>query len=47
MEPYFKLFAAVFTTRTLMQIATVLTIVVILKWTANHFDFSWATALVQ
>jgi hypothetical protein len=47
MEQRIKLFAAVFTTRTLVVIAMVLTAVVVLKWTGNHYGFSWATALTQ
>jgi hypothetical protein len=47
MERRIKLFAAVFTTRTLMLIAIVLTAVVVMKWTGNHYDFSWTTALTQ
>jgi hypothetical protein len=35
----------VFTTRTLVQIIFVLTMVVILKAASLHYDFSWATAL--
>jgi hypothetical protein len=47
MEQRIKLFAAVFTTRTLVLIAIVLTAVVVMKWTGNHYDFSWTTALTQ
>jgi hypothetical protein len=47
MERRIKLFSAVFTTRTLMLIAIVLAAVVVMKWTGNHYDFSWATALIQ
>jgi hypothetical protein len=40
-------FAAVFTTRTLVQIVIVLTVVVLMKWSGTRYDFSWATALAQ
>ena len=45
MDQCLKLFAAVFTTRTLVLIAIVLAAVVVMKWTGNHYDFSWAIAL--
>jgi hypothetical protein len=47
MEHRIKRFAAVFTTRTLVQIAIVLAAAVAMKWTGNHYDFSWATVLSQ
>jgi hypothetical protein len=47
MEKLFKLVSAVFTTRTLMQIAIVLAVVVLMKWSGTRYDFSWATALAQ
>ena len=47
MERRIKLFSAVFTTRTLMLIAIVLAAAVVMKWTGNHYDFSWGTALIQ
>ena len=42
-----KLFAAVFTTRTLVKIAIALAVVVLMKWSGDHYEFSWATALAQ
>jgi hypothetical protein len=42
-----RLFAAVFTTRTLVQIVIVLSAVVLMKWSGTRYDFSWATALMQ
>jgi hypothetical protein len=41
------LFAKIFTTKTLVQIIFVLTAVVTMKVMSAHYDFSWATALVQ
>ena len=37
----------VFTTRMLVQIIFVLTVAVMMKAMSSHYDFSWATALVQ
>jgi hypothetical protein len=37
----------VFTTRTLIQIIVVLVVVVAMKATSLHYDFSWATALAN
>jgi hypothetical protein len=39
------LFSKVFSTRTLMQIAIILTAVVAMKAISAHYDFSWAAAL--
>jgi hypothetical protein len=47
MEQPVKLFAAIFTTRTLVQIVMVLTAIVVMKWTGNHYEFSWAAALTE
>jgi hypothetical protein len=47
MKQPLKLFAAVFTTRTLVQIVVVLTALVLMKWTGMRYDFSWASALAQ
>jgi hypothetical protein len=47
MKQPLKLFAAVFTTRTLVQIVVVLAAVVLMKWSGTRYDFSWATALAQ
>ena len=41
------LFAKIFTTRTLLQIIFVLTTTIMMKAMSTHYDFSWATALVQ
>jgi hypothetical protein len=41
------LLSKVFTTRTLLQIIFVLTAAVMMKAMSTHYDFSWATALVQ
>jgi hypothetical protein len=41
------LLSKVFTTRTLVQIIIVLTVVVMMKAMSAHFDFSWAAALAQ
>jgi hypothetical protein len=45
MEKRTKLFFAIFTTRTLLQIICVLGVVVVMKWLRVRYDFSWATAL--
>jgi hypothetical protein len=39
------LFSKVFSTRTLLQIISVLCAIVIMKALSAHYDFSWATAL--
>jgi uncharacterized membrane protein len=41
------LFAKIFTTKTLLQIVFVLATTVMMKAMSTHYDFSWATALVQ
>jgi hypothetical protein len=41
------LFAKIFTTKTLLQIIFVLAATVMMKAMSTHYDFSWATALVQ
>ena len=40
-----RLFAKMFSNRTLMQIVVVLTATVAMKALSVHYDFSWATAL--
>ncbi len=40
-----KLFAKIFTTKTLLQIIFVLIATVMMKAMSAHYDFSWATAL--
>ena len=42
-----KLFAKIFTTKTLLQIVFVLAATVMMKAMSAHYDFSWATALAQ
>jgi hypothetical protein len=42
-----RLFAKIFTTKTLLQIILVLIATVMLKAISAHYDFSWATALAQ
>jgi hypothetical protein len=39
------LFSKVFTTRTLVLIAFVLSAIIVMKGLSAHYDFSWATAL--
>jgi hypothetical protein len=39
------LFNKVFSTRTLLQIISVLGAAVVMKALSTHYDFSWATAL--
>ena len=39
------LFVKVFSTRTLMQIITILTATVVMKALSVHYDANWATAL--
>jgi hypothetical protein len=46
-EHRMTLFAKIFTTKTLLQIIFVLAATVIMKAMSAHYDFSWATALVQ
>ncbi len=41
------LFAKIFTTKTLLQIAVVLAAAVVMKALSAHFGFSWAAALAQ
>jgi hypothetical protein len=41
------LFAKIFTTKTLLQIVFILAVTVMMKAMSAHYDFSWATALVQ
>ena len=40
------LISKVFTTRTLVQIIFVLTVMLVMKAISSHFDFSWAQALM-
>jgi hypothetical protein len=40
-----KLFAAVFSTRTLIQIIVVLTAALAMKAMSAHYEFSWLSAL--
>jgi len=42
-----KLFAKIFTTKTLLRIVFVLAATVMMKALSAHFDFSWAKALAQ
>ena len=42
-----KLFARIFTTKTLLRIVFVLAATVMMKALSAHFDFSWAKALAQ
>jgi hypothetical protein len=46
-EHRMTLFAKIFTTKTLLQIIFVLAATVMMKAMSTHYDFSWATALVQ
>jgi hypothetical protein len=46
-EHRMTLFAKIFTTKTLVQIVFVLAATVMMKAMSTHYDFSWATALVQ
>ncbi len=42
-----RLFARIFTTKTLLQIILVLIATVLMKAISAHYDFSWATAFAQ
>ena len=42
-----KLFAKIFTTKTLLQIVFVLAATVMMKAISMHYDFNWATALAH
>jgi hypothetical protein len=44
-EHRMTLFSKVFTTRTLVLIAFVLSAIIVMKGLSAHYDFSWATAL--
>jgi hypothetical protein len=44
-EHHMTLWNKVFTTRTLVKIILVLTVVVVMKTVSLHYGFSWATAL--
>ena len=44
-EHHMTLLNKVFTTRTLVKIILVLTVVLAMKAASFHYDFSWATAL--
>jgi hypothetical protein len=46
-EHHMTLFAKIFTTKTLLQIVFILATTVMMKAMSAHYDFSWATALVQ
>jgi hypothetical protein len=46
-EHHMTLFAKIFTTKTLLQIVFILAATVMMKAMSAHYDFSWATALVQ
>jgi hypothetical protein len=45
MEKYLKVLAAVFTTRTLVQIACVLGAVLVMKGLGAYYGFDWVSAL--
>ena len=45
MEKCLKVLAAVFTTRTLVQIACVLAAILVMKGLGAHYGFDWASAL--
>ena len=47
MENRTKLFLAIFTTRTLLQIVCVLGAAVTMKWLGSYYDFNWAIALAM
>jgi hypothetical protein len=46
-EYQMTLLSKVFTTRTLVKIILVLTVVLAMKAASLHYDFSWATALAS
>ena len=45
MEKYMKVLAAVFTTRTLVQIVCVLAAILVMKGLGIYYGFDWASAL--
>jgi hypothetical protein len=45
MEKYLKVLAAVFTTRTLLQIVCVLAAILVMKGLGIYYGFDWASAL--